>query len=36
MKIDETVEAVLEKFEAYNMVDSEFARVIAELKKGES
>ena len=34
MTIEEIAEAVLEKFEAYNLQDPEFERVLDELKKG--
>ena len=34
--MDEILDAIMEDFPAFNMQDSEYARVLAELRKGES
>jgi len=35
MNIEETVEAVMEKFEMYNLQDPEMERVLVEIQRGE-
>lgn len=35
MKVEEIAEAVMEKFEAWNMQDAELERVLRDIVKGE-